>query len=88
MLLIKATMFLLPIGADDVLPYLIYTILLLSPKHVHSNLRLVRSTNQMHCQPIRCIVSMTNTQVTAVTMFTISKSCFVSVDSTGGCLVL
>lgn len=28
-------------GADDVLPYLIYTLLLLSPKHMHSNLRSV-----------------------------------------------
>lgn len=28
-----------PLGADDLLPYLIYTILLLSPEHIHSNLR-------------------------------------------------
>ena len=27
-------------GADDLLPYIIYTVLLLSPKHMHSNLRL------------------------------------------------
>ena len=26
-------------GADDILPYIIYTILLLSPKHMYSNLR-------------------------------------------------
>ena len=26
-------------GADSLLPYIIYTILLLSPKHMHSNLR-------------------------------------------------
>ena len=29
----------IPLGADDLLPYLIYTILLLSPEHIHSNLR-------------------------------------------------
>ena len=29
------------LGADDILPYLIYLILLSSPKHIHSNLRYV-----------------------------------------------